>query len=832
MTRIEFELHDGTKKTVEFEGTPTQADIEEVANKLEFDNNNNNFKMSTNNLNDTTAFDNGENVLQGGIEKRIDLRPSNVLHNISDTLGAGLVAPVKMLKDKQTYTEAFNDVKNNIQEERKNNLLANAQDGLLDFMTYGKVNPFKIQNTVANVGLNGAVQGGLIETIDSLKDKGLNIKENVKDMLTGSAVGGALGSVGAFGLEKLAKGLESPVFTDKLAKTLEFLTSVPQKYTKRAYAKELAGDSILNGKFDVDKAYKPVGQKLAQAKSYLPTKQNFATEFNKLGQKAYKGFGEKQTQLEQDIREILNKMDKENRTMDVKALQNKVKETIDLFANGGDINNAYETAGREIKDVKRLLGILNDEERANALNGVLTKAQEKLGFLPTFDKDAENIAFSLLSQQTGKNPAYLRMTLKANTPQKARQKAFETLMSEIEEKPFDVLDIDGLRAFEKFPELYKIAEDSTSNKEFMSKLANRVIGRDFNKYKYGTDELAQTIEEADGRLNQILQDLIENVKNKRADINPYEQALKQFDENFNGLDEYSQELFNGYQDDLINVINKIDDIENPRLKSIDLHNIKELLYDKANYDVTNSGIKNNVLKALANDINTALRRANDDYANVNEKYKMLKDVEKAFGGSAGVNPNTIASKLMAYGDKANILSNMDDRLRSLDSMLDPQFKFFLDTKKLKQSMNEIDDMLSQVGNPQYVRNPRLLEGFNDIPRETALADLQARTGINFMEDLENARTREILEKLTPGQGGGSGSAQGYANLFRNALTTSLAGSIGGVGGSLTGALLGLLASSPRLMAKNSIKNLTALYNTADEIPQWLVPLLFTPGAED
>ena len=63
-------------------------------------------------------------------------------------------------------------------------------------------------------------------------------------------------------------------------------------------------------------------------------------------------------------------------------------------------------------------------------------------------------------------------------------------------------------------------------------------------------------------------------------------------------------------------------------------------------------------------------------------------------------------------------------------------------------------MLKLIGGRQYQRNPRLLGNINDEARNNALNDLQRMTGSKFMDNLEDIRAREALEKFFPGQGGG------------------------------------------------------------------------------
>ncbi len=346
------------------------------------------------------------------------------------------------------------------------------------------------------------------------------------------------------------------------------------------------------------------------------------------------------------------------------------------------------------------------------------------------------------------------------------------------------------------------------------------------KDKFLTTSNATDIRPTSYRSNTGAKPDINSITQNDRFFNPYTEALDNLNADLGGLD---NDLKEQYILDLMDVFKNVEQLEPHQMKAIDLHHVKEMLYDMANYN-QESGIRNQALKRIANTINQKLRNASPEYAKANDEFKLLKDIEQLYGGSVGVNPNTIAGKLMGYGDKNNVLSNLDERLLYLDNLLPLEDKFYYDAKELKKGMNRINNINAEIGNKNYERNPKLLANFNDTARENALKELQDMTRTNFMEDLENARAREVFERLTPGQGGGSGSAQGFANLYRNALTTSLAGSIGGLTGSVTGGLIGLLASSPKFMGAGTIKNLGALYRNANkDVPSWLIPLLMGTG---
>ena len=128
----------------------------------------------------------------------------------------------------------------------------------------------------------------------------------------------------------------------------------------------------------------------------------------------------------------------------------------------------------------------------------------------------------------------------------------------------------------------------------------------------------------------------------------------------------------------------------------------------------------------------------------------------------------------------------------------------------------------------YERNPRLLGNRTDEGAEKALEYLQNNSKINFMNELNNARAREALEALLPGQGGGSGSAQGFGNLLRTSLMGGLPTLSVLTHNPLT--MAGLATVSPRIMAKGTIQNIGSLYqNIGKEIPDYVRRLMITGG---
>lgn len=255
------------------------------------------------------------------------------------------------------------------------------------------------------------------------------------------------------------------------------------------------------------------------------------------------------------------------------------------------------------------------------------------------------------------------------------------------------------------------------------------------------------------------------------------------------------------------------------LKPIDLHNIKEILYDMANYE-TPQGIKNTVIKNMATNINNKLRKISPEYADANDAYSTYKKIEQEAGG---INPTTIANKLSTMSEKTAQMSGFNRNIQKVNALLHPDSRFLddvyalehlqssqkaiqknignlktmevydspgvsLETKraletlypeeveqylKIKKDADESKEILKAIGQ-KYQRNPRLLSNINDQETQILLQQLQEKSGINFLDDLEKMRARELYSKVFPGQGGGSGSDQGLGNIVRGSLITTSA----------------------------------------------------------
>ena len=314
-------------------------------------------------------------------------------------------------------------------------------------------------------------------------------------------------------------------------------------------------------------------------------------------------------------------------------------------------------------------------------------------------------------------------------------------------------------------------------------------------------------------------DVLDNLNNKEVTSKGVQNAVNSVINKFG-----KGGVYNSARRNAPRVINLLDEVlPQEGLTLRDLHRLKNDLYD-IGYQAAGAkeGTQAEVARGTAEQINNYLRGAVPGYAAPNDRYSLIMDVERGLDSE-----NTIAKKIKNIGSEGNILSGLDQRLKDVDTLLPNENKFYKQAKEIIQSEKEINDIKNAIGN-QYERNPRLLANRTDERFENALNELQTTTGIEFMPELNKIRAREALEKLAPGQGGGSGSAQGFGNLLRTAI-------IGGTptAAAITGnpaSLLGLAAISPKIAAKGTIRNLGKVYKAAGrEIPE-SVRRLLTPLA--
>lgn len=240
---------------------------------------------------------------------------------------------------------------------------------------------------IGNNALTGAYQGATIGGLESLKDKG-----DLSGIVGGGIGGGIIGAALPATSHITRKVIENPNFQNSTTKTLETLTSVPQKYSNLALENELAGNTLFKGKFDVDTAYQPIEKQLTKAKNMLPSSQKFAQEFYKLGEKATSGMNILKENAGNEIIDILQKLN--NKEVKNKGIQNAVNGVINSFGEGGVYNSAKRNA-------PRVMSLVNDE---------LSKKGLTLRDLHRIKEDLYDIGYQAAGAKEGTQAAAARGT--------------------------------------------------------------------------------------------------------------------------------------------------------------------------------------------------------------------------------------------------------------------------------------------------------------------------------------------------------------------------------------------------------------------------------------
>jgi hypothetical protein len=813
-----YEITSPSGKILEIEGDtpPTEQELDEIFSQVD------NPKLPDLSLNEDGTIN---KPVEGRVSKNINLTPSGISRGIAENLIAGVSAPFAAIKNNQSILQAFKNNKENIRNRRQ----------FIDEMPSTKISNFIHDTTaysllpeigagqgIGRAALNAGAQGALIGGLESAKNNGLGT-QNISDAGIAAGIGAALPPVFKGTGSGIKKVVNSEPFKNTVGKGLEVLTSVPKKYIDRALNAELSGSSILNGKFNKDTAYIPVERKLRTALDRLPKSEKFAKQFSELAKKAKTGIDKKLLEKNVELNNVIRNMPDD--AGDISTLRENINEGLEKF-RFGEVNPALEEAGGVINSAKQKLGFKNTEEINQKLNDYVNKYRVEKGLGGSLNKEDEDIAFNILAQATGKNKNWLKSQLKAQMPKMSTQKRQDFISRLLEETDDKIENFDPAWA-ERFPEINweNLQGTSDGGNKVAQAMLDRILGRRFAKTAIHPDE--QMFQEADELYAKLLEKLSKN-PNEQG----YSQAINELQNVTRYLDDFSKDL---YFNQLVKDFDNIDNIINPKIQPATLHGVKEMLYDRANFGGDNFGnYGNSGIKSMASDINSYLRQQSPEYARINDELKLLNSVKNDLGGPAGINQNTLSTKLRNIGSENNTLSNMDERLMNLNYLLDPEYRFFNDARDLANTQRVQDEMVNLIGANQKLKNPRLLDNITDEGRLNALSQLQRQTGVNFMDELETVRAREALENLLPGQGGGSGSAQGFGNLLRTSIVGGAPVASFFSGNPLP--LLGIGAISPKLMAKGTIQNIGRLNNLPQDIPQGLYNLLIqgigrTAGSE-
>ena len=347
---------------------------------------------------------------------------------------------------------------------------------------------------VANNAITGAGQGAVIGGLEGLKEDA-SLEGALGGATTGALVGGSIGGAVPVVATGVTKAIESPRFQNTVAKGIEALTSSPEKYNKLALENELKGNSIFKGKWDVDTAYKPIERELVTAKSRLATNKDyknifkglgesvrkkleasvkpdeyFAQEYNKIGNQALNAINNLQENAGRAVGEAVTKLPPkaEIPTSELKKIMDKLYDSYSVSGRP-DLNVAINKGGGLYNKVDDWL---NNNQQLNALKeGIESRLNSNELASTVFNKEAENEAFDILANATGKNANWLKSQLKSDSNAKGMGKRREFIEKQLD-KVDDKLDLNATKGQYKNYDTSALAYENAYGNDVVGKGCN------------------------------------------------------------------------------------------------------------------------------------------------------------------------------------------------------------------------------------------------------------------------------------------------------------------------------------------------------------------------
>lgn len=760
---------------------------------------------------------------------------------------------------------------------------------------------------VGKAALQGSIQGGVEGLTGGLADEGLSVnalKRGLQGAEIGGSVAGAIQTIPYFG-KPIAKALDTPQVQNAITSGLELLTSVPKKYSDLALKAELAGKSILGGKFNPETAYQGVERKLRTAKGMLPTDKQYKEQYKQLGNQVreklkqlnlsetyfdnkYSEIGKNAYENLQNLRKIRGQAVGEavenldpNINFNVDELQKVLDDVYNKFSVSGvqGLNVARNTVKDVYDNVQNLINLgkkTKEENILDLINQSKINTETNKNVIKELDKTIKEekanslkIAKQVLKQATG----YKNVNKKILNSSKGIDRLDTAYASDnitaapelVREHPelFGSVDFGEYGVDEKIIER---AEDIL-NKGGVSEtelIANQYpnFSNEYNIFNNILDDIKRNPESI------LINDNISNVENILNNLSiPNDLKVDMFEK-------------------LYKIYGEVGDF-NTNKNTITPKELKDILNNISDYPInwndSTAKVRQNILKQLYGGYSNLLKQKSPELAKANQSFA---EISSALNNIGNPERARLVEQIRNYASNAGkqIRSGENVALEEINNILPKEQQFLQNAINLQANKNAQDllnknisegilndiskyqnapyatqealervapeqveqfakllneqttqkDILQPISAKAFERNPRLLSNRNDVATEEALAYLQERSGINFMDELEEIRAREALEAISPGQGGGSGGGQGFLNNVARPLLINIGKGTSGalIGSSLggpLGAAIGLLAVSPKIMAKGTIQKLGRLYRglenpNVNSLRQIAVPL--------
>lgn len=365
MAKFEITAPNGQTLEIEGDAPPSEAELDEIFAQ-------------------TKTSGNIEQQAQNNAPKRptakgIDLTPSG----ISRAIASATTAPIKMLTDKKTFRDAWNEEYNFL----KNLPGQEFSDTLTDIGAYAALPILKGGATT-----NAIVQGGLIGGLEGLKNEA-SLGSVAKGGLFGGALGGTISGILPWAGAKAGQGInnlkgaivKSPLYKNTMGQLADTFANVPKEVFEIAYDDAINnGGTILKGQISKNpygkgtQLYRNAIDKIKQAGEYNKTifknlgqrakeklqakikpEEYYDNELYKLGQRYLGNKDAIEAQLGDKVSEAINNLPEET-GFKAGDLKNELDRIYNQYSASGDknLNVAYNEAGNIYDNIA---GKLNTE---------------------------------------------------------------------------------------------------------------------------------------------------------------------------------------------------------------------------------------------------------------------------------------------------------------------------------------------------------------------------------------------------------------------------------------------------------------------------------------
>lgn len=499
----------------------------------------------------------------------VDLTPSGLINQFTNTVSSGLASPIVALKEGLPLNEAYDLAKERGLQVRANDPIAKAQDFITDTAAYSTL-PILRGGGVARFGTNALIQGGVPGLLEGLKEG-----QPLQGLGGGTAIAGAIQSIPYVG-KPIVRGLGLiPGVTKGIAQNIARINpeTLERVVKPESIALDLSKDQAQNLLMNTTER----------------VRNNYRDILSKRGK---------------DIDKAIENLKQGDYTpIKVDDVKNDITSTFDQYQLDKS-NPARETTGN-LED--KLLGLV-EKGRINADELVdLTKNNEVLGeFMP----DKKDEAYNILAQATNRPKQWIQSQLGAKNAKGGVAKRQETIGEMIENTDDRLVDLPASEY-----NYYKPTGDTTDT-DLVRRAYDDVINNKF--YQQASPEQVMFNE-----LNNKYKDILDNLV-KTSD---FETASVQFDNLLKGLpDDIQKDFIEKFSND-ISSLNKLDTIS-----PVTLQGLKRTLKTMSKWqEEAAKDYGSPIIEQVYGKINNRLSQLSPELAQANRRFADVINLKKNDG---------------------------------------------------------------------------------------------------------------------------------------------------------------------------------------------------------